>query len=98
VQFKDGVDLSRIEGFTIVYKRLGRQIQQLYFYNAISFDNNSGIETDGRTYVQNIPTRNVSDSVKVSILITTNGNLHHRSTPVTLETCIDQEITTTEGT
>ena len=87
IQFEDDIDTSQIEGFTVV---LGRRV--LYQYKV---DNNSTIETDGRTYVRNIPLPDITDAIRVSVYITINGIVHPQSKPVTIETCIIKEINTT---
>ena len=86
-QFADDVDTSRIEGFTVVH---GRGVV-LYQYQV---NKNSTVETDGRTYVRNIQMPDISDAITVSVYITINGTVHPQSRPVTTETCVTQEITT----
>ena len=55
----------RIEGFTIV----GRSVV-LYQYQV---NNNSTIETDGRTFVRNIPLTDITDATRISVYITINN-------------------------
>ena len=87
IQFEDDVDTSRIEGFTIV----GSSVV-LYQYRV---NNNSSIETDGRTYVRNIPLSDITDATRVSVYITINNVVHPQSKPIAIEKCIIEEINTT---
>lgn len=91
-QFKDSIDTSRIEGFTVV---IGRSAI-VYQYQASSFNNDSTVETNGRTYVRNIPLLSITrDDAKVSVFITSNGIVHPQSEPASIEKCMMQEVTTT---
>ena len=88
-QFEDDIDTSRIEGFTIV----GRSVTVVLYQYRVN--NNSTIETDGRTYVRNIPLPDTTDATRVSVYITINKIVHPQSKPVTTEACIIKEINTT---
>ena len=93
MQFED--DISKIKGFTIIYGILNERSTILFQYQVTSFNRNTDIETDGRTYVRNILLLNFRDNARVSVSVTMNNIFHLRSEPAIIERCINQEISTT---
>ena len=97
-QFAGEVDLASIEGFTITLASLGGGTLVLYQYRPQYFNPNSGIETDGKTYVRNISFNIVSDETMIAVYITSNGTIHPHSPLFTVERCGSQDTTTTTTT
>jgi len=70
----------------------------LYQYQASSFSSDSGIDTDGRTYVRNIPFEPmdaVSDRIVISVFITINSTTYPQSQLFTAGQCTIRDTTTT---
>ena len=62
------------------------------------FNRSSGIETDGRTYVRNIPFNVGRDEAMIAVYITSNSIVHPQSQSFTVEQrCRNQDTTTTTG-
>lgn len=59
------------------------------------FNSGSGIETDGRTYVRNIPLRFVRNDTMIAVYITTNGTVYPISQPFSIKQCAGRDTTTT---
>lgn len=84
--------MSRIEGFTITFTSLEGRSLLLYQYQPGSLD---GIETDGRTYVRNIPLNAVRNSTLIAVYITANDTVHPQSQLFRVERCATRDTTTT---
>jgi len=60
--------------------------------------NSSGIETDGRTYVKNVPSKSIdmaNNKINILFSIVINGTHHNQSRLTTVEQCTIPDTTTT---
>jgi len=92
------VNTANINGFTIT-----AESGQVIFQYTISAEITSRVQTDGRTYVRNIPLpeSSVNDNpseddnpLEIYVLITASGTVHCRSDSFIVGICSEQ-ITTT---